>query len=105
MRGRLINWACAGTLIAYLAIGVAIVASEIYLNRHSTHPAVVPSTKFNVVSGNKQLLRDLARCQALGGRAQDDQACIAAWIENRRRFFGGAPKAASSTQSARMSHP
>ena len=40
-------------------------------------------------AGTDPLLAELRRCQALGAAGAEDRACLAAWAENRRRFFDG----------------
>ncbi len=102
--GRVINWGCVLPLLAYLAVAGGIVAGAIYLDRHSARLAPLVGTKLSVVPSN-ELLAELARCQALGNHARDDHACIEAWMENRRRFFGGNPEPVSSSKLERMSHP
>ncbi len=103
-RPRVVNWGCVLPLLAYLAVAGGIVAGAIYLDRHSTRPAPPPGTKLSAVSGN-ELLAELARCQGLGNHAQEDHACLEAWLENRRRFFGGNPEPVSSSTFERISHP
>lgn len=103
-RPRVVNWGCVLPLLAYLAVAGGIVAAAIYLDRHSSHPAPPATTKLSAVPSN-ELLSELARCQALGSRAQDDGACLEAWMENRRRFFGGHPDPVSTSKPKRMSRP
>lgn len=43
---------------------------------------------------------ELIRCRSIGIAAQDDHACLAAWSENRQRFFGDALSSSSRTQSS-----
>jgi conjugative transfer region protein TrbK len=104
MRGRFVNWGCVLPLLAYLAAAGMIFFGAIYLERHSTHPAPAAGTKFGVIPSN-EIIGELARCQTLGRRAEDDVGCIAAWAENRRRFFGGNSEPVSTSQSERMAHP
>lgn len=101
---RVVNWGCVLPLLAYVAVAGIIVFGAIYLERHSTHPTPAPGTKLGIIPSNA-LSAELTRCQALGRRAEDDAGCIAAWTENRRRFFGGNPEPASSLKSERMIHP
>ena len=100
-KARLINWGCVGPLLAYLAVAAALVAAAIVLDRHSAQLAPAPSTKF--IAPVSELTDELARCEALGRRAEDDSACLAAWRENRRRFFRGNPQNASNPEST--AHP
>jgi conjugative transfer region protein TrbK len=102
--GRVINWGCVLPLLAYLAVAGGTVAGAIYLDRHSVRLVPPAGTKLSVMPGNN-LLAELARCQALGNHAKDDHTCLEAWMENRRRFFGGNPEPASSSKPERMSLP
>ncbi len=102
--GRVINWGCVLPLLAYLAVAGGIVAGAIYLDRHSTHSVPPAGIKLGIVPGN-QLVAELARCQALGNHAQDDHACLEAWMENRQRFFGGGLAPITSTKTDRMVNP
>jgi conjugative transfer region protein TrbK len=101
---RAINWGCVLPLFAYVAVAGGIVIGAIYLERHSTHPAPAPGTRFGVIPSN-ELIGELARCQTRGRHAEDDAGCIAAWAENRRRFFGGNSEPVSTSKSERMAHP
>jgi conjugative transfer region protein TrbK len=92
MRGRFtklraINWGCVLPVLGYLVVAGGIVAGAIYLDRHSTQRPPPANIKFGVGS-SEELSRELARCQALGSRAQDNQSCTDAWALNRQRFFG-----------------
>ncbi len=104
MRGRLINWGCVGPGLAYLAAALGIVVGAISLEQHGARPVSPAANKLNVVA-HRDLMDELARCQALGRRAEDDFRCTEAWLENRKRFFGTAPQPASSSKSERMLHP
>lgn len=99
-----VNWGCVLPLLAYLAVAGGIVFGAITLERHRTHPAPAAGTKLGVIPSS-DLHGELARCQTLGRRAEDDPGCIAAWSENRRRFFGGNREPTSSIKSERMTHP
>lgn len=99
-----VNWGCVLPLLAYLAVAGGIVFGAIYLERHSMHATPGAGTKLGVLPSN-ELVGELARCQTLGRRAEDDPGCIAAWAENRRRFIGGNAESTSSIKSERMTHP
>jgi conjugative transfer region protein TrbK len=86
MRGRLLNWPAVARLLGYIAVAVAIMATAIHVARHGYPTVSSGQTKRRVQSD--ELLRELARCQSLGGTAKGDRDCEAAWAENRRRFFG-----------------
>jgi conjugative transfer region protein TrbK len=89
---RVINWGCVLPILGYLAVAVAvavavaIIAGALYLDRHRIQPPQ-PNVK-TAIGQDDELARELARCEGLGSRAQDDQACVAAWAANRNRFFG-----------------
>ena len=101
---RVVNWGCVLPLLAYLAVAGGIVFGAITLERHRTHTEPAADKKFGVTPSG-DLLGELARCQTLGRRAEDDSGCITAWAENRRRFFGGNPEPTSPIKSERMTHP
>ena len=86
---RPINWGCAGPVLITLAVAVGIGVGAVSLERHAVHNRLVVQSKIGAQSSDA-LRRELVCRQELGTRAEDDQACIAAWSENRRRFFGGA---------------
>jgi conjugative transfer region protein TrbK len=68
-----------------LAIGAAIVATDVHIRQHSVSPA--DRAAAGAAAPRDPLARELRRCQAIGMAAKDDAACEAAWAENRRRFF------------------
>ena len=82
--------------VGLLAIGAAIVATDVHLRQHSVSPA--DRAAAGAVTPRDPLTRELLRCQAIGMAAKDDTACEAAWAENRRRFF--APLAGHQQASA-----
>ncbi len=109
VKPRLINWGCVGPLLAFLVVAVGLIAGAIYLARQSTRPNdnFPPRALFG-----DSMRSELARCQLLGDRAKDGRRCLAAWMENRRRFFGGgtsqlhpATPPAAITESERRSQP
>ena len=71
--------------IGLLAIGAAIMATDVHLRHSGISPG--DQSDARAAGPNDALARELARCQAIGMRARDDAACEAAWPENRRRFF------------------
>ena len=104
---RLVNWRYVGPLLGELAVATGVIIGAIYLEWHGTHAASSSKSSLRAQISN-ELVRELAHCQSLGQRAADDHNCLAAWNENRRRFFGGAtpnsaPPSFSRLESA--SHP
>ena len=104
---RLVNWRYVGPLLGELAVAGGVVTGAIYLERHNTK--ATPSSKtIELTQTGNELARELAHCQSLGQRAEDNHDCLAVWSENRRRFFGGAgPNSSppSVPQSQSTSHP
>lgn len=91
---RLVNWGCIGLLLAYLAIATAIIVAAIYFaHRNSDQHPIAP--QYSRLATGDALTRELFRCQSLGETAAKDRACLAAWAENRRRFFGVPSEGAS----------
>ena len=91
MKARVINWGYLGPLLAHLALAGVLVGGAVYLAHHG-HRTAMPSPHI-VARSQDELLRELAYCQTLGAKSANDMDCIAAWAENRRRFFeaGVAP--------------
>jgi conjugative transfer region protein TrbK len=83
---RFINWGCVGPLLASVAVVVGLIAGVIALARHDRHVSPVPVSQFHAQS-DSALSRELVRCQNIGDVARSDRGCLAAWAENRRRFF------------------
>ncbi|MGA7675938.1 MAG: putative entry exclusion protein TrbK-alt [Rhizomicrobium sp.] len=103
---RLVNWRYVGPLLGELAVAAGVIMGAIYLERHNTKATPSSKTIERTQTGN-ELVRELAHCQNLGQRAEDDHDCLAAWSENRRRFFGSAvPNSAppNVSQSQSTSH-
>ena len=91
MRGHFLNYRAIGRALLYVAAVVAIIAMGVWLIRHGQHRAIPRTDRTATISSPDVLQQQLARCQAIGTAAQADQRCIAAWAENRQRFFGGTP--------------
>ncbi|GAJ27833.1 putative entry exclusion protein TrbK-alt [Acidomonas methanolica] len=75
-----------------MAVGLVVlilVAATLHL-RHA--PRDVAVLDLGPPGSRDRLAGGLARCQALGMKADGDPACEAIWAENRRHFF--APDAA-----------
>jgi conjugative transfer region protein TrbK len=89
MRGHFLNYRAVGRLLLFVSIAIAVILAAAWLIRHSqvgSHVPVPPA-----MMSSRAIEQELDRCQAIGTVAQTDQSCIAAWAENRRRFFGSAP--------------
>ena len=84
MRGRFFNWPAIGRVLAYLAVAGVIAAAAWYAAHQPR--AAGPAARAPGASGDALSIA-LARCQAMGETAENDPACLAAWAENRRRFF------------------
>jgi len=86
MRGRIINWGCVGPLLGWLAVVALLIAGAIYLARHDRHIQPASPSPLHAQS-ETALSRELLHCQSIGDIARSDRDCLAAWAENRRRFF------------------
>jgi conjugative transfer region protein TrbK len=84
MRGRFFNWPAIGGVLAYLTVAGAVAAAAWYA-AHQPHAGHTPGRA--PAAASDALSVALARCQAMGESAGNDPACLAAWAENRRRFF------------------
>lgn len=87
MRGHFLNYLAVGRLLLFAGIAIVIIIAADWLIRHTQ---VKPRSRerTTAVETSDGLAQRLARCQAIGTAARSDQACIAAWHENHRRFFG-----------------
>ena len=83
--------------IVFVAIAITMTAIEM-----SRAPEPVREEPSLVVesAGTDPLLAELRRCQALGAAGAEDRACLAAWAENRRRFFDGSPHSVTPADPA-----
>jgi conjugative transfer region protein TrbK len=89
MRGRLIHWPGVLRFLVYVAIAIALVVAATFLPRHAQPP--VAATRLAAPSKPvSPLMRELARCEDIGEKAENDSACLKAWSENRHQFFDGA---------------
>ncbi|GCE84522.1 putative entry exclusion protein TrbK-alt [Komagataeibacter diospyri] len=89
MRGLRLSPPIIFRLVAVGLVVLIIVAASLHL-RHVSREMGVPDLG---PSGSRDRLAiGLARCQALGMKADGDPACETIWAENRKRFF--APDAA-----------
>ena len=98
MRGRLFNWPAIGRVLAYLAVAGAVAAAAWYA-AHQPHAGHTPGRA--PAAASDALSVALARCQTLGEAAENDPACLAAWAENRRRFFTYSPTAPGAAAKGR----
>lgn len=108
---RVVNWYFVGPVIGTIVTAIAIVAVLVHFTHHSGRIASPPASAMQRTSSDG-LARELAHCQAMGAEAANDTDCIAAWAENRRRFFSGDSTAthlaavpATSAKSAKASQP
>jgi len=100
MRGRVFNRrALAGAGGLGLA-AAAVVAAALYM---ADGGSPRPATTARPALSADALAAELARCQTLGDAAGNDTRCLAAWAENRRRFFTylAEPSAATAALSAK----
>ena len=98
MRVRSLEIPAFGRAFGLVALAVALVLAAIRVHRgESFSPSAPPAPSLSA----DPLVRELARCRAIGLAAADDFKCKAAWAENRRRFFGSStPDAALTPQES-----
>ncbi len=89
MRGLRLSPPIIFRLVAVGLVVLILIAASLHL-RHVSHNVGVPD--LGPPGSRDRLTADLARCQALGMKADGDPACAAIWAESRKRFF--APDAA-----------
>ncbi len=65
---------------------VAIVTTAFHIKRGDPKPAAPVSSATSGVH-NDPLQAELKRCQLLGEAGAEDDHCLRAWAENRRRFL------------------
>jgi conjugative transfer region protein TrbK len=94
MRGRFFHWPAIGRALACLAVAGAIAAAAWYA-AHQPRAGHAPG-RAPAAAASDALSVALGRCQAMGESAENDPACLAAWAENRRRFFTYRPTATAA---------
>ena len=100
MRGRPLQIQAIARATGYAFVAAAIAATAF----HFRHDVTGASTPVRVPAVESDpLAPELARCQAIGMAAKDDEACEAAWAKNRRRFFTYRP--ADNAPSERPRYP
>ena len=67
-------------ILAFAILGIAAVGAARLV-------AQQPAGEVWQASSIDPLAKELERCRQLGGKADGDQACQAAYAENRKRFF------------------
>lgn len=88
MRGHFLNYPAVARLLLYIAAALTIGLTTVWLVKRHQHGTAPPVP---VALAPEALPGELAHCQSIGVAAQLDRACIAAWAENRRRFFENTP--------------
>lgn len=79
------------SLLAIVLVAVAVTAAAIDMTRRETPPSTPrPTATGTELTPVDHLRERLVRCQEMGEAAGDDDDCLAAWAENRRRFLGQA---------------
>ena len=84
MRGLRLSPPIVFRLVAVGLVVLILVAASLRL-RHVPRDVGVPD--LGPPGSHDRLATALARCQALGMKADGDLACKAVWAENRKRFF------------------
>ena len=78
---------------AIVFVAIAITMTAIEMSRAPDPMREEPVAEAEPAAADP-LLAELRRCQALGVAGAGDRACLAAWAENRRRFFDGPTQTA-----------
>ena len=79
--------------IVFVAIAITMTAIEMSRTPEPAREELLADIE---PAGTDPLLAELRRCQSLGAAGAEDRECIAAWAENRRRFFDGPSRAMPS---------
>jgi len=83
-------------MAGYVAVGALIAAAALHFR--GAGPAA-PEAEHVSAQQSDPLAAELSHCQSIGMAAQDDEACLSAWAENRRRFFTYQPTSYPQTES------
>jgi len=84
MRGRLFNRTGIGGIAGFTLVAAALIATGLRIEGMGKGHGGAPKVASTPID---PLAIALARCQVIGGAAEYDADCAAAWAENRRRFF------------------
>ncbi|MGH7022267.1 MAG: putative entry exclusion protein TrbK-alt [Caulobacteraceae bacterium] len=84
MRGRFFHWPAIGRAGAMVLAVLIVALAAVFVLREV---AKAPVSRVEAPATADPLAPALARCQTLGTKAENDPACLAAWAQNRRRFF------------------
>ncbi|GAA5055091.1 MULTISPECIES: putative entry exclusion protein TrbK-alt [Sphingomonadales] len=76
---------------AIIFVAIAVTMTAIEMSRAPEQPREEPVSEIER-AGTDPLLAELRRCQGLGATGAEDRDCLAAWAENRRRFFDGSAR-------------
>ena len=96
MRGRFFRWPAIGRVGAIVLAVLIVALAAVFVLREV---AKAPVSRVEAPVPADPLAPALARCQAIGTRAEDDPACLAAWAENRARFFTYRPSPVPATKA------
>ena len=98
MRVHSLETRAFGRGLGLIAIALMVILAALRLHRGEGFvPTLAPTPSLS----SDRLVRELARCRAIGLTAADDADCKAAWAENRRRFFRSyAPDGAVTPQKS-----
>ena len=84
---------------AIVFVAIAITMTAIEMSRAPEQPREEPVAEVELAATDP-LLAELRRCQGLGATGAQDRDCLAAWAENRRRFFDGSARTIAPADSA-----
>jgi conjugative transfer region protein TrbK len=90
MRARLRHLPAIARATAFAVVAIAMIAATLHFHAQSSRVGI---QRTKAATTGDPLAAELKRCQLIAEEAKDDQACEAAWAQNRRRFFTYAPSA------------
>ena len=93
MRGRTLTVPVIGRRAGFVLVAAAIAAAAMHYS-HEDRPG--PHGTVPIAGPVNPLASELTRCASIGTAAEEDDACEAAWAENRRRFFTYRPDASAA---------
>ncbi len=88
MRAPLLSVRVASRAAGFLGVTAIGIAALLHAVRHDPAPASKDAPGSDTAGS---IAAELTRCRNIGLAAQDDPSCLAAWAENRRRFFHDEP--------------
>ena len=96
MRARPLHLPAIARATGLALVAIAMIAAVLHFHGQSSR---VRTQRAKAATAGDPLAAELKRCELIAEEAKDDQACEAAWAQNRRRFFTYAPSPGNAAQS------